>query len=179
MGNRANRKKAQEHLSAWGFKGRLWTGRRSWAQKNDIAAAVITTFRFRPGDLVNDCDVFNHVIRGFAGVKDHRHIMDTNRKDAIDALRWHHSSGVSIALWSIPQYLFEDGRLSCGCPAGCESPLTRKEIEGYFLGMTDEYIAEEKRLGWWNESSQKKVDTVRAGRHICDENGILYEEYRS
>lgn len=178
MGNRANRKKAQEYLSAWGFKGRLWTGKMSWAQKNDIAATVITTFRFRPGDMVNDCDAFNHRIIALSGREGGLHAMDTSDKNAIEALRCHHTLGVSIALWSIPQYLFEDGRLSCGCPAGCETALTRKEIEEYFLSITDEYIAEQKRLGWWNEASQKKVDAVRAGHHICDEQGICLPEFR-
>lgn len=178
MGNRANRKKAQEYLSAWGFQGRLWTGRRSWTSKNDIANAVIATFRFRPGDVVNDCDGFNHKIIALSGREGWLHAMDTTGKNAIDALRYSHSSGVSIALWNIPQYLFEDERLSCGCSTGCETAFTRKEIEEYFLSITDEYIAEQKRLGWWNEASQKKVDAVRAGHHICDEQGICLPEFR-
>ena len=173
MGNRANRKRAQELLRSWGFKGRLWTGKMPWREKNLVAECVTRTFKLKVGDIVNDCDGFNHVIRGLSNNKDHLTPLDPQ----IDFLRDNHTSGVSVAPWNIPQYLFEDGYLSCGCPTGCEPAMSREDIEEYFLSMTDEYIAEEKRRGWWNANAQKRVDAVRAGRHLCDERGILYPEY--
>lgn len=171
MGNRANRKKAQQLLNSWGFRGKMWTGKLSFNRKNFVAKSITNLFSYKIGDLVSDCDGFNHIIKG---------LVDFNLQDqnAIIRLRDGHPKGVRIASWNMPQFLYEDGRYSCGCNASPDRPFSREEIEAYFLSMDDEYIAVQTKNGWWDESNQKKVSAVRAGIHICDERGIIYPEYQ-
>lgn len=179
MGNRANRKLAVERLKAWGFKGRPWTGRLSWGDKNYAAKTVLETIRYSVGDLVHDCDGFNHVIVGFPAepITWPPTVMDTSQTGALLFMMGTHPRGFRIPPWGRSQLLFEDGNLSCGCPGGVMPPETRESIERYFT-LSDEQIAMQKKDGWWSRVAQARTDALRSGHHICDENGICLPEFR-
>lgn len=72
---------------------------------------------------------------------------------------------------------FEDGKWSCGCCGSPEPAMTRENIEQYFRNLYSGKSMERlKEGGWWSESSQKRKEALDAGRHICDEYGIILPE---
>ncbi len=162
MGNRALRKKAGEAMKAAGFPKRFYRGNRRTGLRYFRARhlrELLYMLSIKPGDLVNDCDAFNHRVKGpiFHGF-----------------VRWDDNTYV----FQLDQLEFEDGRYSCGCPGGPGPAWTREQIENYMReGFTDESIAESKKFGWWTTNSQKMCEALREGRHICDENGIKLPEF--
>ena len=160
MGNRALRKKVGEALKAAGYSSKLYHGRKY--PKKVLGAEdlrhILYMLSFKPGDIVNDCDGFNHKVTG------HK----------IYYMRW---TG-NLSILCVDRLTFEDGGWSCGCPSGPEPAYTREQVEQYFHDMTPEYIEHQKHLGWWSEYSQKMYDAIKRGDHICDENGIILPEYK-
>jgi hypothetical protein len=109
----------------------------------------------KPGDIINDCDGFNHRVVGIA---------------SIDC--WPSWKGGSPALTI--QFEREDGFWSCGCPSGPDRPWSNKRIlefqKGYYLD--DERREKAIKDGWWNQRSEKIRQALLAGEPIVDNDGI-------
>jgi len=111
------------------------------------------------GDLVNDCDGYNHRI---ASIRTHRYVV-----------------GGKIYVFDLdimldaPTYE-EGGRMACGCSATCCPPWTAEEIRAYQSQvLTDENIADQTKLGWNPAGAmEKRRDRIQSGLPICTEEGI-------
>jgi hypothetical protein len=121
----------------------------------------------KEGDLLHDCDAFNH------------------RAKSIEFFKTHTRRG-----WFICDYfaIKDDGNSFCGCNSFPEKPHSREEIEAYVLRWNDEkgeysdsveeQIQQVSQMEGW-EKFKKWVEVLKSGGHICDEDGILLEEFRS
>lgn len=162
MGNRALRKKTGEAMKAAGLSRKFCYGGTK-VQRNKYCGAkymheLMYMLSLQPGTVVNDCDAFNHRVKGHRGYFQ----------------RWDRN----FYKFVLDQLEFEDGRWSCGCSGGPGPALTREQIEAYMkAGFTEEAIANSKRDGWWTVNSQKMADAINEGRHICDEHGIKLPEF--
>lgn len=148
MGNRALRKEAAAALKEAGY-GKLYKGRKlrmyKYLRAHDLRR-IIDLAKLRVGDYVNDCDGFNHQI---AEIRPRR------------------------AWWGVmdfDQFVFTDGRWSCGCPSGPDDAWTNEQIRD-FHNIDDEWIQNQKDGGWWSDKSQKLIDRIRSGEPITDEHG--------
>ena len=102
MGNRALRKQFARELKAAGHHVPLYRGNKrvAWSYyKAPLLRRLLTLLALKPGDVVNDCDGFNHEISSIVGV----------------SIR--HFRGCRV-LGIDGQYAFTDGTWSCGCPSG-------------------------------------------------------------
>lgn len=158
MGNRALRKEVVKLMKERHVQGKLYCGHRHSALRGLRARRLRNLKAYlsiRPGDLVHDCDGFNHVV---SKVPFYHTTMWTTNSIILD----------------ICQIEFEDGRLSCGCSPP-EKPLTREEIESYHKS----WYNEEKLKQWWEDFTihLKRYKALMSGQHICDENGILLPEF--
>lgn len=154
MGNRKLRKELTAALKEIGHSGKLYHGSRRIALRALSASRLKEMLRllsFKPGDLVNDCDGFNHRVKG------HR----------VNDIVWDKDTRVI----DLHRLVFDDGGWSCGCPYGPDEPWSIVNILKFHT-FNDEEITEQKRLGWWNDKRQAFQDKVRAGGPICDEDGI-------
>lgn len=150
MGNHKLRIQAAAALKAAGIKGKLYTSPKRRAFKHmpaDVLRTLIRKVSFHPGDLVNDCDGFNHRVVGYRPYRNWAGIM------------------------TVDQLEFENNHLSCGCPAGPDTAWTVDEIIKFHT-LTAEDIAYNKKLGWWSTKSQTLQDRINAGEPITDEYGI-------
>jgi hypothetical protein len=102
----------------------------------------------RKGDIVNDCDGFNHRLG----------------EDPKVFTAWH-------GLPEFEQLVFDDGKWSCGCPYGPDKAWTPEQII-QFHNCNDEHIERQKQLGWWSDRSQALVDRIRQGLPITNDDGI-------
>lgn len=159
MGNRAKRVELARALKSHGL-GKLYKGSKQAVFKSLDALTMDRTIRFlqfKPGDLVNDCDAFNHVVK------------------SVRADVWRHKYKIWVNLPD--QFEFEDGRWSCGCPGGPAPAWSREQVEAYFKLYTPEIVEERKKGGWWSDRSQRMYDRIQAGGHVCDERGICLPEF--
>lgn len=160
VGNKTLRRELSTALRKAGCSKRLYKGSKYTAYKLMDAAYLrnmLHMLSFKPGDLAHDCDGFNHRVKGYI---------------------YYYVDRSHASFLLVNQLVFEDGRYSCGCPGGPETPKPRDEIEQFF-NPAPEQIEKMKRDGWWTKQSQVTYDTLRSGKHICDENGILLPEFRS
>lgn len=151
MGNRAKRAQLDRALRAQGL-GRLYKGnkRKAFMVLNAYTMnEQLTKLSFKPGDIVNDCDAFNHRIK-----------------------EWLPRQFSNVTL--VEQFVDEQGQWSCGCGGSPDPAGTREEIEEYF-NYTKEQV--EAQGGWWTELAQARGEALRRGDHICDENGFVYNEF--
>lgn len=161
-------------MKEWGFKGRLWTGRRSYREKNWVAEDILAVLPpIKSKTLVHDCDGFNHEVLGLLKVGGVMSREDIGEINAMKKDRW----GFSFFASEIPQLLFTDGTFSCGCSAGVTAPRTREQIESYFGELDEAQIADLKKNGWWSPLAQFRFNAIKAGDHICDERGIVLDEF--
>jgi len=154
MGNRALRKRAGQLLKQAGHGKRLWRGSKRRGRSHFNARHtrhVIERLERKPGDLVNDCDGFNHVIK--------------------DYIIWWGEWDTNFLVVNVDQYAFEDGRWSCGCPYGPVDAWTVDQIRN-FHDLSDETIESHREGGWWTEKNQKLIDRIRSGDPITDERGV-------
>jgi hypothetical protein len=105
------------------------------------------------GEVVQDCDGFNHRVK----------------KPIVERLREGRNSKVIF----FDRLEFDDGKWSCGCPAGVDYPLSREEIERYWLAWCKDPIGKE----YWADFIDKIEPILSSGGHICDENGLLLAEF--
>lgn len=176
MGNRLTKKIAQSLLYKWGINSRLAYGSRG---RHDplimtMARQIIRQLSFNPGDLVYDCDGFNHVICGL--------VEEYESGDGI--CRFWNDSGKNfrklynvdgLSIPHIPQFVFSDGTYSCRCSLGLCPPKTREEIEARVLSSLEKNL----KLGCsFVAYKSERYQALTNGEHICDENGILLYEFR-
>lgn len=119
-----SKRRARQLLSAEELKYYLWV------------------LSLEPGDLVQDCDGFNH---------------------RVASLEYHTCRGV----FTVDQVRFQDGGSSCGCPRGLGRACTPEFITEYHR-MWNEYQVEHNtgfEVAWMMEA-------LAEGRPLCDENGL-------
>ena len=150
MGNRAKRVKLAKILKSKGL-GRLYkTGhkRKFWKEYGARFIKYYCQYFSREiGELVHDCDGFNHVIKAYD-------------REAVKN-KWDRAN----------QYVFEDGRWSCGC-GPVDDPMPRSEIEGAIVAYWDNFPDE---LAQASDEQKEVYRILKAGGHICDERGIKLE----
>lgn len=178
MGNRALRKQAAASIKAAGIPSKLYRNffvARRRLRASELKEIIYKLDMFRPGTIVCDCDGSNHVIKGWA-YQEESSLPRGFFQNMFN--HWFLKANIKGYTFDTPQYLFEDGRYSCGCPSGCDPAISREEIEAYCLNVTDEYVEEQRRLGWWTEFSDRKRAHLKAGGHTHDERGILLPEWK-
>ena len=109
----------------------------------------------QPGDIINDCDGYNHEVIEIA-------TMDC----------WPSYFGKAPMLDS--QFLREDGRWSCGCPTSPEHPWSSARIRDFqkIFFLDEEQVADAKRAGTWTERSEKIRQALIDGEPITDKRGL-------
>lgn len=161
MGNHARRVRVARLLKERGLPG-LYKGCK-FAAYNRISPGDLKemelNLRWKPGDVVNDCDVFNHVVVGY---------------------RYSRGLHGPIGSWTATcfQVVFEDGSWSCGCSRSPCPAWTREAIEKIWLKIS----SDKEDLEHWSAGYQSYCDAIRvqleSGGHICDERGIQFPEFR-
>lgn len=153
MGNRKLRRELGQKLKEAGY-GKLYTGNKRNAFRYLRAAnlkRLLFLVSLRPGDLVNDCDGYNHRVKEIRPYRPWFGVID------------------------FEQLIFEDGRWSCGCPYGPDKPWSPERIRN-FHNLSDEEIDKMKKTGWWDDRNQRLIERIRSGEPITDEHGIYLEE---
>lgn len=159
MGNAAKRRELGKLAKARGL-GRLYRGNRRVAVKFFDAhtmAELWFKLQFKSGDLVHDCDGFNHEFLEWVGTT-----------------RWDYGT---CSILFLEQAKFTDGKLSCGCPGSPSKQMTREEIEAYMKAYYSDLALQEG--GWTlDERSVKFRQALNSGQHVCDERGIVLPEFK-
>ena len=132
------------------------------------AQAIKWAMTLNPGDLINDCSGFNVVVRDV-------------EPEIVQARRG----------WYIYDVLFTTEPFGGNCSlrnCGVIPPMSREQIEKKHLSYMEWYINSGKLKFWHGkdeEAFQKsyqlmknKIDLLKSDGHICDERGIVLEEYR-
>ncbi len=155
MGNHALRKQAALLLKGTGV--RLYIGNKlksykylnAWELKN-----LIDMLNLKPGELVSDCDAFNHYI-----------------KEVIVTFEQMHKCSRAF----VTRVKFTDEKLSCGCPGGPMPPRSRDEIED----DVKTYVKNRIRDADWDFLNVRYRKDLHQGivEHICAEDGTLLPEY--
>lgn len=164
MANHAKRREAARLLKGRGL-GKLYRGnkRNAWQLlRADCLDELIYKLQFRPGQLVNDCDGFNHVIRD---------VVKPSRRWSKD---WLEASSEASVL-SIDQFELENGSWSCGCPTSPEPAKTQEAIEKDFARWLEDADPQQMSNPVVYERMKK---ALQEGRHICDEQGKRLPEFR-
>lgn len=128
-----------------------------YAKSANQARKGLTTFQMRkllrileikPGDIVNDCDGFNHVIKEIH--------LETHTT----------YNGINYVEHTV---VFESGRFSCGCGSEFQPALPPEVIDRYHRAyMHDEHLIKQ---GWINPDSWM-FKCWEEGKMVCDENGF-------
>ena len=161
MGNSSLRRQAAEALKKagapklWksppggcGYAGTVHRLRASQLRK------IIHLASLKPGDIVFDCDGFNHRIKSF---------------------KWSRLWQGSI--W-VNQFEFDDGTWSCGCMVP-ELAHTSKQIDTEWLGvLTHPEHDFEDTNDRWKEVYIKRLEALQAGKSICDHAGFVLPEFQ-
>lgn len=117
------------------------------------------------GDIIHDCDGFNHVVIGFFD------------RERCSIVRYPYYRNTNNKVWTVTQYEFENGYLSCGCPGSDITPRTRDEIEKWYKGYLDYYVPR-MNDSFLTKADYKRHEALNSSKHICDERGILLPEFR-
>lgn len=167
MGNRALRKQAAKLMKEKGI-GKLYYGNKNVSHRTLSAAdlrRMIFLLSLKPGDLVNDCDAFNHRFAKYVDAGYSRCFSRYSRTKSY------------TRTWWCDQVEFEDGGWSCGCPASPCEPYTVAQIENFHAPNT-EAEAMAKEGGWWTEADEAKKAALLSGQPITDEHGIILEQFK-
>lgn len=177
MGNRAKRAEISRLLRGTGL-GRLYRGNKkvAWCMLNEHwLKSLLFKLRFKKGDLVNDCDGMNHILRSWLpGRRSSENWIGHDTGEG-DNYEWVGHPGTSVI--ALDQFEIADNHWSCGCPYSPDPPETREEIEKHTLAYL---IDPDVIAGGWasEEHCQRQREALQAGRHICDERGILLDEFK-
>ncbi len=111
----------------------------------------------KKGDVIYDCDGFNHRIR----------------EEWFEC--WHQYYDHSPCLQIIFQT--EEGYQTCGCSYG---PYPAQPVQQVIKDKLypQKLIDEWKKHGWWNKHYQKRRDAIKNGEPIVDSEGILLSSFR-
>ena len=154
----------------------------------------------KPGNLLHDCDGFNHRVKS---VEFHKLYLDAKTATCTSKEQ---SAHVDRSLRETKGYpekdvcgakprkrprwfvqdvtvIAEDGNCFCGCSAFPEAPKTREEIEKYLLGWDCEKGWEIINQGTMNgigdtENFRAMIAEIKSGGHICDGDGVQLERFR-
>jgi hypothetical protein len=163
MGNKAKRRQLAQALKAHGFSSKLYRGNKRIAWRYLRGAQVDTMLRklnFKSGTIVHDCIGYNERIAKWI-------------PERIDFARWLGCSSGGY-VFGLDQFQAESGYWSCGCSGGPTPAEPREKIE---KEMRD-YLHSEQMASWLSALDLKTRDALDRGEHVCDENGILLDEYR-
>jgi hypothetical protein len=205
MGNRAKRVELARLLKEKGVPSRLYKGNRNITRKKlrsrDLDNMTDTLNFYSLGAVVSDCDGYNHRIAGWVNMKETVSIngkmcfaSTTTPKSKIfqyEFNTWYGAGrrspkrernekmrGPNYGYWlQLPRVSYVDGSLSCGCSASPGCPETREEIEG---GTLEHYKNNPEEFQQLDENSRsfKIYCWLKAGGHICDEDGIMLPEWK-
>jgi hypothetical protein len=158
MGNRALRREVVKLMKERHVPGKLYSGHRHSALRGLRAWSLRqlkSYLSIKPGDVVHDCDGFNHIVRAVEFYKTTAYTSNSKIVVAADVV-------------------FEDGRIACNCSVP-KKPRAREEIEAYFRA----WYADNGLRPWWHELGvdQRRCDALKNGQHICDKRGVLLPEF--
>jgi hypothetical protein len=120
---------------------------------------------FKPGDIVGDCDMQQHIISKWLPHKLRLSAIYSNRP----------FYGYTF---SVDQFQKQDGSWSCGCGGGPDKKKTRDELEKEWIEWFDGVnVRERVEEGYWTAKDNKIYKALSNGTHIFDENGLLLREY--
>ena len=152
--------------------GRFYKGKGRLV-KRDLSGGqldyLLMLFSIPVGTVVHDCDGFNHIVKGIAGAHKWEVYIPCR---SLRRPTWY---------WHDNQLEFSDveGRLSCGCPRGIQQARSREDIERWYRGYLDYQVPRDPDLkGFITERDILLHQALKEGRHICDERGIMLEEFR-
>jgi hypothetical protein len=132
--------------------GKLYTGNKKVAWKllsGWRLRHLMSYLKFKVGDLVHDCDGFNHTIKDYC-------VYHVNSSTWLESYPKNETYVIDL-----DQFEFEGGRLSCGCSAP-SPPISKEEIERY---MWEWYANAE----WVEDEKLKQIG--RNKEPVCDELG--------
>lgn len=132
------------------------------------------TLKVKPGDLLHDCDGFNHRVKS---IEFFRFQVDKTEPTCVAG-----KSGVKPRgkpRWFLYDFdaIREDGKAFCGCPSFPEKPASRADIESYWLGWDCPEGLTTIGDFRMNPAFDTMVKTLREGGHFCDEDGVLLPEF--
>lgn len=160
MGNRALRRQLSEMIGV-----RIYTGFSKIAALEYFPARklrrLLVLASVRPGDLVQDCDGFNHRVTKVNLVWDNGSWKERNVKGRY---------------LSDIQFEFEDGHVPCGCGAD-RTPSSVAEIEEFW----SEWIPYQRHNGFgWADGPfyDEILRRLSSKESICDKDGIMLPELR-
>ena len=169
MGKSAKIRKLNSICKKMGL-GRFYKGKGRLV-KRDLSYGqleyLLMLFSIPAGSIVHDCDGFNHIVKGLAG-----------------ASKWevsirYKSMRRKTYYWYDDQLEFSDikGQLSCSCQRGIQEARSRADIEKWYRGYLDYYAPQDTGQGFITERDRLMHTALKEGRHICDERGIMLEEF--
>lgn len=174
MGNHAKRKEVARLLKQQGL-GKLYRGNSNVARtmlSKGCLNELLFKLKYKAGDLVNDCDGYNHVLVKWLPEKRYSENWIGHDSRVNGKYKWIGLKGTSVA--DLDQFEIEEGRWSCGCPYSPDPPRSREDIEKDTL----RYLSD-PNTDWHRDSKREAILlALQAGQHICDESGILLPEFR-
>lgn len=157
MGNKALRRELGQRLKELGW-GKLYKGNRRTSYRFLRAAHMknmLQALSYQKGDLVHDCDGFNHVVE----------------EPIVEQF-----SRCNVWVAYVKRVVFDDGSESCGCSAP-DPAYTQENIEAFFKAYLQD--GELAANGWtgslFDQELKKRLD---AGEHIADERGLVLPELK-
>lgn len=160
MGNSSLRRQAAEALKKagapklWksppggcGYAGTVHRLRASQLRK------IIHLASLKPGDIVFDCDGFNHRIKSF---------------------KWSRLWQGSV--W-IHKFEFDDGTWSCGCMVPEHGRTPEQINKEWFELLTHPDYGYEDGCDEWIECNVARLEALKAGKSICNEDGFVLPEF--
>lgn len=147
MARKRQRRAIAKFLKQYGF-GKVYYGNKKVAWRTLNYSVLKRMIAFKPGDLVNDCDGLNHVIKGFRV--------------------WHYQN-VDGGVVQFDQVIFEDGRWSCGC-GGLVAGWTPERITSE---MREYLFHPERHTAWDSPFTKAVIEALENNDPIVDDRGIL------
>lgn len=159
MGNSSLRRQASQALKKAGAP-KLWVKPQFGKKYGDILRTRSNNLRdiihlagLKPGDIVFDCDGFNHRIKSFKWKR-----------------LWHGQ------IWA-DRMEFEDGTWSCGCMVP-EKAHTPKQINAEWLEMLEDPEFCFDMNEDLSKNYQLRKEALLAGKSLCDLQGFVLPEFR-
>lgn len=161
MGNRAKRKQLAELIKKHKLNSKLYRGPKLALYKRMRSMQLdrtISQLQFEKGDLVGDCDGFNHIY------------------DHIISAVWYlgYRSGYKHYIFGVKSFVDSNGYEGCSCGSSPHAPMTVKEIED---GIREYYEVKMLQNLRWSDEKMNIMDSSDAKKYfsvepICDERGI-------
>lgn len=168
MGKSAKIRRLNELCKSRGL-GRFYKGKGRLVKRALSGGGVdwlLQIFSIEPGAIVHDCDGFNHIVKGLAGVY---------------LYRIQGRIGVNTKSW----YKYDDhleftdppGQLSCGCRCRIKLAIPREDIERWYRDWLNYYVPRDTGEGFVTKRHYLMHEALQRGEHICDERGIILPDF--